>query len=136
MTKHVRLLGRLAREAWSSRSLSVSRLLVAASRVRSCRAAGKARAGSLSPLRREVLRALRNRAFNADDIDALKDAGAVGERTDGLLELLVPPADKAAAARARALVAQENDDRERILRGILRIDPDLGPKDLPLGRGI
>jgi uncharacterized protein YdbL (DUF1318 family) len=91
---------------------------------------------ALSPLAKEVVEALRRRAFNADDVDALKDEGVVGEGREGLLVMLAAPSDKRAAQRAADLLARENADRERIFRGVVHLDPELSERDLPLVRRI
>lgn len=102
-------------------------------------AKGKPRAatkGTLSPLAQEVVSASRRRAFNADDVDELKDKGVVGEGREGLLLTLAAPGDKSAAQRAAELMARENADRERIFRGVVQLDPELSERDLPLVRRI
>lgn len=117
--------------------------LILASSVRAGKAPTEAKSeppaatkSTLSPLAQEVVSALRRRAFNADDIDELKDKGVVGEGREGLLVTLAAPSDKSAAQRATELMARENADRERVFRGVVQLDPELSERDLPLVRRI
>ncbi|MCK5796733.1 MAG: DUF1318 domain-containing protein [Deltaproteobacteria bacterium] len=91
---------------------------------------------TVSPLRRELLRVQRDRAFRADDIDDIEDRGVAGEAKTGLLEIVAPPTEARARQRVEALVRVENADRERLFRAVIAIDVTLSSRDLPLLRRI
>ena len=81
---------------------------------------------TLSEEKRAVLAAVQNREFNKDDVEEFKRDGAVGENNKGLLELR--PLDrlqKDAAYRklVEQIVAEENRDRQIILKRISAINP-------------
>ena len=100
--------------------------LILASSVRGERPAAK-----LSPLQREAVEAMMSRAFNKDDVDALKQEQVVGEANTGMLSIRTPPKEPALAKRVAALVQQENRDRMVIINRVIQLDPQLGDKDLP-----
>ncbi|MBW2735861.1 MAG: DUF1318 domain-containing protein [Deltaproteobacteria bacterium] len=116
------LLGRFA---------ALERQLILASSVRG-ESPPRAQDKALSPLQRELVEAQMNRAFNADDVEALKDAKVVGEGRRGLLVLAVLPTEVARAKHARQLMAAENRDRKTIFRGLIATSAELSERDLPL----
>ena len=81
-------------------------------------------------------RAIRNRAFNADDINELKDSAIIGEDSEGRLLLL--PKDHSARQSARseqirlaeALVDEENRERSIIWSNELAKQDESKPADL------
>jgi len=108
---------------------SIQRLerdLILASSVRGERPAPK-----LTPLQREAVEAMMSRAFNKDDVDALKQEQVVGEANTGMLSILAPPKEPALQKRVAALVQQENRDRMVIIRRVIQIDRHLSERDLP-----
>jgi len=92
---------------------------------------GERPAPALSPLEREAVEAMMSRAFNADDVDALKAEQVVGEANTGMLMILTPPKEPEPAQRAAALVQQENRDRMVIIRRVIQLDRQLSDKNLP-----
>lgn len=114
---------------------SLERQLILASSVRTKGGKGAPRA-VLSPLQKELVEAQMNRAFNADDVDLLKDQGVVGEGRTGLLVLAKLPAQSARAKRAKRLVDEENADRRTIMRVLVASSSELSERDLPLLRRI
>lgn len=100
--------------------------LILASSVR-----GERPAPQLTPLQREAVEAMMSRAFNKDDLDALKQEQVVGEAKTGKLELLAPPKQPDLAKRVTRLLEQENRDREVIIRRVVQQSPGLSDSDLP-----
>jgi hypothetical protein len=105
--------------------------LILASSVRGERPAPK-----LTPLQREAVEAMMSRAFNKDDVDALKQEQVVGEANTGMLSIRTQPKDPVLVKRVAALVQQENRDRLVIIKRVIQLDPQLGDKDLPEVRRI
>jgi hypothetical protein len=104
----------------------LERDMILASSVRGERPAPK-----LTPLQREAVEAMMSRAFNKDDIDALKQEQVVGEAKTGKLQILAPPKEPALAKRVTRLVEQENRDREVIIRRVVQTNAKLSDRDLP-----
>ncbi len=94
--------------------------------VASVRAANPDSQVTLSEEKRAVLAAMQNREFNKDDIEEFKRDGALGENNKGLLELRpLERLQKDAAYRklVEQIVAEENRDRQIILKRISAINP-------------
>ncbi|MGH7596915.1 MAG: DUF1318 domain-containing protein [bacterium] len=100
--------------------------------VASVRAASPDSQITLSDEKRAVLTAIQNREFNKDDIDEFKRDGAVGENSNGWLEirplprLQKDPEYKKLVAR---IVAEDNRDRQIIMRRIIDINPSVQTTD-------
>ncbi len=82
--------------------------------------------------KRAALRALQNQAYNQDDIRAFLQEGLVGEAKDGRLvifeeRLAQEPADR--QAFTRAVVEEENADREILIRRLMETTPDVSAGD-------
>ncbi|PIE17676.1 MAG: hypothetical protein CSA65_07965 [Proteobacteria bacterium] len=90
------------------------------------------RTREVSPLRRELLAVQRDRAFRADDLDAIKDQGLAGEGRDGKIVLLAPSQKVPGGKRVQQLIADENRDRERLVRALIAVDAELSKRDAPL----
>ena len=81
-------------------------------------------------------RAMRNRAFNADDIDELKDEGILGEQSDAKLVILpkdfktVSKASPEQMKLAEALVDEENRDRNALIAAEVAKMPSSEAKDV------
>lgn len=81
---------------------------------------------TLSDEKREVLTAVQNREFNKDDVDELKREGVAGENNKGLLELRPHERlqkDPAYRKFVEQIIAEENRDRQIILKRIAAINP-------------
>ncbi len=84
-----------------------------------------------------LLKANKNRLFNADDIDELKDNGILGESADGLIKMLpkerggISDATPDQIKLAEVLVDEENQDRSVIWKSTIAQNPELSNKDLP-----
>jgi uncharacterized protein YdbL (DUF1318 family) len=84
-----------------------------------------------------IEKATKNRAFNADDIDELKDQGILGEDADSLLALLpkgigdVNNAIPDQIKLAEVLIDEENRDRAALWAAEIARNPVLSEKDLP-----
>jgi len=100
--------------------------LILASSVRGDRPAAK-----LSPLQQEAVEAMMSREFFRDDIEALKQKQVVGEANTGKLELLITAGEPEELARTKRLVAEENRNREIILRRVVQLERKLSERDLP-----
>ena len=85
----------------------------------------------------EIEKANKNRAFNADDIDELKDQRILGEDGDSLLAFLpIGIGDLASASPdqvklAEVLIDEENRDRSVIWNATIAQNPEMSQKDLP-----
>lgn len=90
----------------------------------------------------DAIAALQVEAFHADDLQAFKQLGWVGENREGLITPFprttanAPPdlADFAARysdAEFTAVVAQVNDAREVIMQRVVDLNPDLSAENLP-----
>lgn len=94
--------------------------------VASVRAASPDSQVTLSEEKRAVLAAVQNREFNRDDVDEFKRDGAIGENNKGLLELR-PLArlqkDLTYRKLVEQIVAEENRDRQIVLKRIVAINP-------------
>lgn len=89
--------------------------------VASVRSTNKKKAKKVSPEQKRVSEAMKNRKFNKDDIDELKQDGAVGENKRGFLEtrpLVKLTKDPEYKKRVTELIKEENRDREIIMNRI------------------
>lgn len=94
--------------------------------VASVRAANPDSQATLSEEKRAVLAAMQNREFNKDDVEEFKRDGAIGENNKGLLELRPLERlqkDPAYRKLVEQIVAEENRDREIVLKRIAAINP-------------
>lgn len=81
--------------------------------------------------KRKVLQAIKNRKFNKDDIDEFKKLGIVGEKTNGLVEIIHPEKmenDQYLQRLVNQVVAEENKDRTIILTRILNMNENVDDK--------
>ncbi len=81
---------------------------------------------TLSDEKRAVLSAVQNREFNKDDIEEFKRDGAIGENNQGVLELRPNERlqkDAAYKQLVERIMAEENRDRQIILKRIIAINP-------------
>jgi hypothetical protein len=104
--------------------------LILASSVRSMGAPGN----ELSPAHREALIAVMNRQFRRDDVEELKGKKIAGESLQGTLALRDTPELKENAqlkGQATKVIADENRDRDVIMKRVLDMYSGLGPEDLP-----
>jgi len=98
---------------------------------------GKTTSHEVSDNQLAAVRAKQNQEFNRDDLDELKAAQIIGEAPDGTITVLpagVGSAEKAPPPQlsfARALIAEENRDRQSIWRRIVQSNHSLTEKDLP-----
>jgi hypothetical protein len=85
----------------------------------------------------EIEKATKNRAFNADDIDELKDQGILGEDGDSRLTLLpkgtgdISNATPDQIKLAEVLIDEENRDRAALWAAEIARNPEMSDKDLP-----
>jgi outer membrane murein-binding lipoprotein Lpp len=104
--------------------------LILASSVRSEGAPG----AELSPAHREALLAVMNRQFRRDDVEDLKTRKIAGESLQGTLALRETPEVRengTLKVQATKVIAEENRDREVIMKRVLDMYSGLGPEDLP-----
>ena len=84
---------------------------------------------SLSREHQRVLGALMEQKYNQDDLREAKDAGCLGERNDGMLELFDRCAgmseDEDQAKRVRIVFREENNNRRVIIEWVLRTNQRL-----------
>lgn len=84
---------------------------------------------SLSREHQRVLGALMEQKYNQDDVREAKDAGCLGERNDGLLELFDRcerlGEDEDFAQRVRIVYREENNNRRVIVEWVLRTNQRL-----------
>jgi uncharacterized protein YdbL (DUF1318 family) len=100
--------------------------------VASVRAANPDSQITLSEEKRAVLTAIQNREFNKDDIDEFKRDGAVGENAKGWLEIRPHPRlqkDPEYKKLVERIVAEDNRDRQIIMRRIIDINPSIQTTD-------
>jgi uncharacterized protein YdbL (DUF1318 family) len=100
--------------------------------VASVRAANPDSQITLSEEKRAVLTAIQNREFNKDDIDEFKRDGAVGENAQGWLEIRPLPRlqkDPEYKKLVERIVAEDNRDRQIIMRRIIDINPSVQATD-------
>lgn len=90
-------------------------------------------AAELSPGQREALVAMMNRAYRLDDVEALKRRQVAGEQQNGKLKIFPRRLTGSAREKARAvkLIADENRDREVVMRRIVDLNAGLTAEDLP-----
>ncbi|RME49419.1 MAG: DUF1318 domain-containing protein [Deltaproteobacteria bacterium] len=89
---------------------------------------------TISESKARALLAMQNRLYNADDLDRFRALGCVGERNDGLPEILPCKAAQEDAALGRLLqeiVAEETRDRKIIMARIIEMNENLTKEDLP-----
>lgn len=89
-----------------------------------------------APANKKALRARQNQMFNADEIRELKDAGLLGEGSDGYLKKISmrKPGSEVPnflLASLEKLNKQENADREVIWRHMIEDNKNLTAKNLP-----
>jgi len=100
--------------------------------VASVRAANPDSQITLSDEKRAVLTAIQNREFNKDDIDEFKRDGAVGENAKGWLQIRPQPRlekDAEYKKLVERIVAEDNRDRQIIMRRIIDINPSVQTTD-------
>lgn len=86
-----------------------------------------------------ALAAMRNRAYNRDDVQDFLAQGWVGEGRDAMLAVFDEPLATLPQARrdfVRAVVDEENADRRAILERLLTTTPGLTPDERPRVRAI
>jgi len=96
--------------------------------IASSRATSRETQPLVSSEKRKVLQAIKNRKFNQDDIDEFKKLEIVGEKTDGLLEILNPEkmeSDPYLQRLVNQVVTEENNDRKIILQRIFNMNENL-----------
>lgn len=79
-----------------------------------------------------AIHALQNRAYNRDDIEDFLRKGFVGEGNRGILILQDATLAREEADRQafiRALVAEENKDRETLMQRLIDTTPGIAPED-------
>ncbi|MBK8480926.1 MAG: hypothetical protein IPL40_07090 [Proteobacteria bacterium] len=132
LDRHTQLENQLIGQLWP-----LEERLILASSVRSAQATGQdAGAATLAPDERQARAAALRRAFNADDLELLKQQQVIGEGRDAELKLLLPPRGAAEAQRVGALIAEENADRLVLLRRAVQLSPELGLAGLAVAREI
>jgi hypothetical protein len=132
LDRHTQLEHQLIGRLWP-----LEQQLILASSVRGTSASGRDASAALPPAaEREAREAALRRAFNADDLEPLKQQQVLGEGRDGELKLLLPPSETAEAQRVRALIAEENADRLVLLRRALQLSPAFGSDGLLAARAI
>jgi hypothetical protein len=85
-------------------------------------------------MKKQALQARLNQEYNQDDILAFKVKGWIGERNDGLLEIMAQPPvapDAKSNRLLRDVLAEENQDRKVIMRYLLSLNPNFAESDLP-----
>ncbi|MDZ7292629.1 MAG: YdbL family protein [candidate division KSB1 bacterium] len=100
--------------------------------VASVRAANPDSQITLSDEKRAVLTAIQNREFNKDDIDEFKRDGSVGENAKGYLEIRPHPklqSDPEYRKMVEGIVAEDNRDRQIIMRRVIAINPAIQAAD-------
>ncbi len=100
--------------------------------VASVRAVSPDSQATLSDEKREVLNAVQNREFNKDDVEEFKRDGAIGENNKGVLELRPYERlqkDAAYKKLVEQIVAEENRDRQIVLKRIVAINPAVQSAD-------
>ncbi len=83
---------------------------------------------SMSPEKKRVLDALREQAFNRDDIQEFKREGWVGEKNDGILiirESLVKELPLDQRRLIEEIVQEENTDRQIIVERLIQLNDAL-----------
>lgn len=131
----------------SYNALSEDVLLVAS--VRGVSPTGKVEAPKKrSPEQQEAAQALETIAFHADDVEAMKRLGWVGENLDGTLtpfaretpEKLVPEfkgfAERLSEGEFRQVVAEVNRSRELLMLRVVKTNENFTQKDLPAIRKV
>ena len=80
---------------------------------------------------RAAFAALRNREYNADDVQAILAAGLAGEGRDAMLQWREEPRaiGLISAEDARRIVVEENADREVLLARLMQTTPGAAPTD-------
>jgi|GEM_PF-1009946 len=103
--------------------------------VRGVGSGGETKKTEVSDLQLAAIRAKQNQEFNRDDLDELKTAQIIGEGNDGSVVLLPvdagkKPDDPKLVVFARALIEEENRDRQNIWARIVQSNPNLSAKDM------
>ena len=96
--------------------------------IASSRATNRETQTLVSSEKRKVLQAIKNRKFNQDDINEFKKLEIVGEKTDGLLEILHSEkmeTDPYLQRLVNQVVTEENNDRAIILQRILNMNENV-----------
>lgn len=82
--------------------------------------------------KRAAVLAMQNRSYNRDDVTDFLRAGFVGENNRGTLTLFDEALGAEPPARRdfiRAVVAEENEDRETLIRRLIETTPGVRPED-------
>lgn len=82
--------------------------------------------------KRAAVLAMQNRAYNRDDVTDFLRAGFFGENNQGTLTLFDEALDAEPPARQefiRAVAAEENEDRETLIRRLIETTPGVRPED-------
>ena len=98
---------------------------------------GSGQEAALSPYEKELVRALLNREFNRDDVDAFRRDGCVGESSKGLLTFFETERtreDPKFRELVLKIVEEENQDRTVIMEMVLTRQPDLAREDMDVVR--
>lgn len=86
----------------------------------------------MAPGKKKVVRAMQRSSFNKDDLDRLRTLGLLGENNQGLMTLLAPEQVEAGQkAFVDALVREENEDREILMRRVIQTNEQLSENDWP-----
>ncbi len=86
----------------------------------------------MAPGKKKVVRAMQRSSFNKDDLDRLRTLGLLGENNQGLMTLLAPEQVEAGQkAFVDALVQEENEDREILMRRVIQTNEQLSENDWP-----
>ena len=89
---------------------------------------------NISKAHKEALMAMLNRQFNADDLLEMKNAGVVGEKDDGLLAYFETERtrnDAEFSELSKRIFAEENRDREIIMKRVIAMNDKLTMKEYP-----
>lgn len=77
--------------------------------------------------KKEIIEAIRNREFNKDDVDEFKKTGIIGEKRDGLIEIVVEKNElKNSLSDNRIkllhkILEEENSDRDTIIKRVYNL---------------
>lgn len=132
LDRHTQLEHQLIGQLWPLEA----RLILASSVRGGGAAAGTVATPAPAALEQDAQRAAQRRAFNADDLELLKQQQVLGEGRDGELKLLHTPTTTAEAERVRALLAEENADRVVLWRRALQLSPELDSEALSVVREV
>lgn len=79
-----------------------------------------------TPSQAAAMAAMRNREYNADDVDALRRDGVVGEGNNAMLIIRkdpIPVVGPLSAELVRRIISEENSDRQTVLSRLLATTP-------------